>query len=176
MHAATTMRAASPRVEFVPGEVPALLGLTAMAIYGCVPETDQMPTIGWMIVGLFAIEVVTRTTSAVGVHTLAAAIVLWSGVYGATGRGSAIVGAWFAFWPLVLVVGSMLAFNSQPPRRWVIGLIGGMAAIAVARTGAIDTDTTPALVAVAVAAPVSIAAAWAVARLSVGADDSTSRR
>ena len=38
-------------IDWTPGEVPALLGLTAIAIYGCVPETDQMPAIGVMLAG-----------------------------------------------------------------------------------------------------------------------------
>lgn len=156
------MRTASHRVEFAPGELPALLGGSALAIYACVPETGQMPTIGRMLTGLFAIEVVTRTRSTWPVDALAAGIVLWSGLYGATGRGSAIVGTWFACWPIVLVVASMLVVYSQPPQRWVIGLIGTAAAIAVARTGAIDQNTSPAVIAVAVAAPLSIVAAWVV--------------
>ncbi len=92
-------------IDWTPGEVPALLGLTAIAIYGCVPETsNQMPAIGVMLASLFVIELIARRPSAPLVHAVAAGIVLWSGLYGATGRESAIVGALFAFWPLVLVV------------------------------------------------------------------------
>ncbi len=47
-------------IDWSPGEVPALLGLTAIAIYGCVPETDQMPAIGVMLAALFVIELVAR--------------------------------------------------------------------------------------------------------------------
>jgi hypothetical protein len=162
--------AASRQVEFAPGELPALFAGSALAIYACVPETGQMPTIAWMLVGLFTIEVVTGTRSAWSVTALAAGIVLWSGLYGAAGRGSAIVGASFAFWPVVLVVASMLMANSRPPQRWMIGLIGTGAAVAVARTGAIEPNTAPAVVAVAIAAPLSIAAACAVIRTTTRAD------
>ena len=171
------MDAGRRSIEFAPGELPVLLGYAAIAIYGCVPETDQMRTIAWMVVGLLVIELVTRTASALPVQILAAAIVLWSGLYGATGRGSAIVGAWFAFWPLVLVIGSALVFGLRAsPQRWLVGLIGGLAAVAVARTGAIEPDTAPALLAVAVAAPVSIGVSWAVVRVSARADARTTRR
>jgi hypothetical protein len=156
------MRAASRPVEFAPGELPVLLGWAAVAIYGCVPETDQMPTIGAMVAGLFVIERVTRLPSALPIQLVATAIVLWSGLYGATGRGSAIVGAWFAFWALVMVLASAGVFGVRPSvERWVIGAIGGVAAVAVARTGAIEPTTGPALVAVAIAAPASLVLAWA---------------
>jgi hypothetical protein len=170
------MRAGSRRVEFAPGEFPALLGLTALAIYACVPETDQMPTIGWMIAGLFMVEFATRAPSAPAVNLLAAGIVLWSGLYGATGRGSAIVGTWFAFWPVVLVIGSVLLARSRPPQRWVIGLVGALAAIAVARTGAIEPTTAPAVIAVVIAAPTSVIAVWLVTVVSARRGVPASRR
>ena len=166
-------------IDWTPGEIPALLGLTAIAIYGCVPETsNQMPAIGVMLASLFLIELVAREPSAPIVHAVAAAIVLWSGLYGATGRESAIVGALFAFWPLVLVVivchwpGRDLP---RPVTRWVIGLIGGIAAVAVARTGALEPTVGPALLAVAIALPLSLAVALAVA-LAVGSISRTRDR
>jgi len=158
-------------VAFAPGEFPLLLAYAALAIYACVPETDQMPTVGWMIAGLLLIERVTRSRSALVVDALAGGIVLWSGLYGASGRGSAIVGAWFAFWPLVLAIGSTLLVRPlSKSRRWVIGLIGGLAAIAVARTGGIEPTTAPALIAVAIAVPVSMTAAVLAGMLGVQRD------
>ncbi len=130
-----------------------------------------------MVVGLLVVELVTRAPSATVVQLVAGGIVLWSGLYGATGRGSAIVGAWFAFWPLVLVIGSTLTLGPRPSRaRWLIGAIGGVAAIVVARSGGIEPTTRPALVAVAIAAPVSIVAAWAAVKLSARLDTRASRR
>jgi hypothetical protein len=160
------MRAASRRVEFAPGELPVLLGWAAVAIYGCVPETDQMPTIGALVAGLFVIERVTRLPSALPIQVVAAAIVLWSGLYGATGRGSAIVGAWFAFWPLLVMVALAVVAEPLPLRvRWTLGACAALAALVVARTGALATTTSPALAAVAVASTVSLAClAWIVVR------------
>ena len=168
----------SPRLlRFAPGELPFLLALAAVAIYGCVPETDQMATIGFLIAGLFVIEVVTRMPSAPIVSVTATLIVLWSGLYGATGRGSAVVGAWFAFWPLVLVALTAVLFGPlRLPVRLAIGLIGGTAAVAVARTGGIEPTTAPAVVAVAIAAPVSLLAAWAVVTVSRRYGGSANRR
>jgi hypothetical protein len=157
-------------IDWTPGELPALLGLTAIAIYGCVPETsDQMPAIGVMLAALFAIELITRRPSGLLVHAVAAGIVLWSGLYGATGRESAIVGALFAFWPLALVViVCHLPGRPQPTpvTRWIIGLIGGIAAVAVARTGALEPTVGPALLAVAIALPASLIAALLVESVS----------
>jgi len=155
------------RLRFASGEYPFLLGLAAIAIYGCVPETDQMPTIGVLVAGLILIEVATRASSALAVCVAATLVVLWSGLYGATGRGSALVGASFAFWPILLV----LAFGAAvgPLRlnvRLAVGLIGGVAAAVVARTGGIEPTTGPALVAVAVTAPVSVLLAGGVVAVS----------
>ena len=170
------MRGRSLHVEFAPGEFPVLLGYATLAISACVPETDQMPTVAWMVVGLLVIELVSRTPSALTVQLVAAGIVLWSGLFGAAGRGSAIVGAWFAFWPLVLVVGSALAFDIQPPRaRWLVGAIGGIAALAVARTGGLEPTTVPAVIAVAITAPASILVSWATVWFSSRPDARASR-
>ena len=152
----------SPLSHLCPVEFPWLLGMTALATYLCVPETDQMPAIGVMVASLAVIELIARRPSGTSVQVVAAAIVLWSGLYGATGRESAVVGALFAFWPLVLVGGAALWLRGRERpvagrlQRWGIGLTGGIAAVAVARTGAIQPTVGPALVAAGVAAVASI--------------------
>jgi hypothetical protein len=156
---ATTGDAADPPLsQLSPAEFPWLLAMTALAVYLCVPETDQMPAIAAMIVCLAVIEIVARRPSGPIVQVIAAGIVLWSGLYGATGRASAIVGAIFAFWPLVLVFGVALVRlrRERPtiglPQRIGIGLVGGIAAVAVARTGALQATVGPAILSAAIAA------------------------
>jgi hypothetical protein len=140
---------------------PLMLAAAALATYLCVPETDQMSTIGLMTVGLLLIELVTRQRSAPIVIAAGAAVVLWSGLYGATGRDSAIVGAIFALWPVVIVPIVALirpVLRARPePVAWAIALIGAVAAVAVARTGALQPTVRPAIVAVAIVAPISLA-------------------
>lgn len=151
----------SAHTQLSPGEFPWLLAMTALAVYLCVPETDQMRAIAAMVVCLGLIEIVARRPSGPIVQIAAAGIVLWSGLYGATGRASAIVGVFFAFWPLVLVfgVGLWRLRREQPaiglPQRVGIGLVGGLAAVAVARTGALQATVGPAILAATIAAVAS---------------------
>jgi hypothetical protein len=161
------MPRASPLPDLTPGEYPMLLGWAALAIYGCVPETGQMSTIGLLVIGLLLAEVATGNRSHWAVHALATLVVLWAGLYGATGRGSAVVGAWFAFWPIVLVaLTSIIAGPIRPTIRWMIGAIGGLAAVGMARTGGIEPTTTPALMAAGVAGLLSLIAAAGVLAIS----------
>lgn len=140
----------------LPGAVPALIGVMQFAIYCCVPETDQIPQVVFAVVVLLALEVAALRPMPWWLVLAVVGLVMWSGLFGATGRESALVGALFAAWPLVLVltgVGSSV----------VAAGLGSVAAVAVARTGALQPTVRPALSAVAVAAFVTLAA-LAVAR------------
>ena len=143
-------------IDWTPGEVPALLGLTAIAIYGCVPETDQMPAIGVMLAALFVIELITRTPSAPVVHAVAdrhrAVVGPLRGDRAGVGhrRRAVRVLAARARRDRVSVAGPPAAAASACDGA--IGLIGGIAAVAVARTGALEPTIGPALLAVAIAA------------------------
>ena len=78
-----------------------------------------------------------------------------------------------SFWPLVLVVLVCYLPGRSQPRpvvRWIIGLTGGVAAVAVARTGALEPTIGPALVAVAIALPTSAVVALLVVTLSPTGD------
>lgn len=137
-----------------PGTVTlALLGAAA-ASYACVPETDQFPTAVVPVVVTGLVELAGRRHAARLWHCAVALLVLWAGVYGATGRPSALVGTLFAWWPLAAAA---LFVRPRAP-RWAgpaIVVIGALAAGLVARTGGVADTVTPALVAVAVAAPLS---------------------
>jgi hypothetical protein len=151
-----------------PGVWPLTLTAASIAIYGCVPETTHLPAFGLMTIGLAIVEVATRQRSAPIVFCVAAALVLWAGLFGATGRESAIVGAIFAFWPVVIVPIVTVVVPGLRRRHelvsWVISAIGAVAAVGVARTGAIEPTVGPAYLAVAIAAPSSLAIAVGVAR------------
>ncbi|MEO1058452.1 MAG: hypothetical protein AAFY28_16210 [Actinomycetota bacterium] len=144
------------QVRSAPGEVPALLAMTWLATYACVPETDHLADIAVAIVGVLLIELGTQAASLL-VHVGTALVMLGAGWHGATGRASAEIGAVFAFWPLVLAGGAVLVTPSPPPLhvRFVAGSIGGVAALAVARTGALEPTAVPAWVAIVIAAPIS---------------------
>ena len=133
----------------LPGAVPALIGVMQFAIYCCVPETDQIPQVVFAVVVLMALELAADRPMPWWLVLAVVGLVMWSGLFGATGRESALVGALFAAWPLVLV----LAGVGSPV---VAASVGSVAAVAVARTGALQPTVRPALVAVAVAAFVSL--------------------
>ena len=139
-----------------------VLGSTAV-MYACVPETDHF---GWIAIApatLAAIELQRgrRVSSSwiIGV----AHLVWWAGIYGATGRESAFVGAWFAWWPtLVVAVMSPWVARIRSPRWLTATVLVAPLVVAtgvVARTGAVEPTVEPALAAVGVAAPASAAVA-----------------
>jgi hypothetical protein len=151
-----------------PGALPLAIAAAAVATYGCVPETDQLVPVGICVGGVALVELASLHRLPIVWHASVAGLVLWAGIYGATGRQSALVGALFAFWP-VLIVPVVAALRpsvrrTREPARWLIAVIGAGAAVAVARTGALQPTIGPALVAAAVWGGVSLAAALAVAR------------
>jgi hypothetical protein len=140
-----------------PGLVPLLIGAAQFTIYCCVPETDQIPDVSGAVVLLLIVELGIRRAVPWWLHTALFGFVLWTGIYGATGRESALVGALFAGWPLVLA--AVVA-----RRQFAATAIGAVAAVVVARTGALQPTVEPAMVAVAIAAPVSAITAWLASR------------
>ncbi len=136
-----------------PGSIPALIGVVQFAIYCCVPETDQIPQVVAAVVVLIALEISAARTMPWWLIVAVFGLVLWSGLFGATGRDSALVGTLFATWPLVLVLVGVLAGVGSPR---VDATVGSIAAVAVARTGGLEPTVRPALVAVVVAAVVSM--------------------
>jgi hypothetical protein len=151
-----------------PALVPLVLGGSAVAVYAAVPETDQMRRVAVVLATLGVFELATRKMLPLPWHAAAAAIVLWSGIYGATGRQSALVAAVFALWPVPLVrlLCRWRAAPAPPPTAIMVAGIGIVAAVVVSRTGGIATTALPAVVAVGVAASVSTAAALALQRWS----------
>jgi hypothetical protein len=159
---------ATRRLLATPGAVTATALAGAVAVYGCVPEvSNQMPVVFVLIGVTLVAEVVLRRSAPLAWHGLLAAVVLWAGLYGATGRERAFIGTWFALWPMVIVpvvavIQPRLARTTEP-LRWLVAGIGAVAAVTVARTGALEAGVAPALVSVAVWGPLSLVLAVAVA-------------
>ena len=161
-----------------PGDAPLVVAAVLLAAFLCVPETDQVLRIAFVVTVLAIGEGVGRWRAPLVVVGLVAAYVMWAGVYGATGRQSALVGALVAWWPVLIL--PLLALwrpgVSELPvgTRGVVVAIAAAASVLVARTGALAPTIGPALVATAVALPASLAAAAAVATVSVRRSHGTS--
>jgi len=126
----------------------ALLG-SAVAVYGCVPETDQMREVGIVVAAGGVAEVVLRRRLPTAALLAAAAFVEWSALFGATGQARALVGGLFALAPLVAVAAV------REGARWrsqAVAVVWVIASVAMARTGGIATSLPPAVQASALCA------------------------
>ena len=143
--------------------MPALLFGALVAMYGCVPETDQIPPVAMLLLALAVIELIAPGPLPWTAHACGVGVVLWAGVYGATGRESALVGALFALWPLLLLplVSLAVRWTSRLPLlvRWIIAAQATIATLIVARSGALEPTVRPALRAVLAWGGASAAAA-----------------
>lgn len=146
-----------------PGALSCAQASCAVAVFGCVPETSNQMGYVFVFIGAgLAVELVTGAQLPLAWHWTVTVVVLWSGIYGATGRQSAFVGALFALWPLVIAPLVKATLRQSRGRRvseqtWgVVISLGSIASVAVARTGALNRSIWPAVVAVAIAAPTSI--------------------
>jgi len=141
----------------------ALLAGSAAAVYGCVPETDQMREVGVVVVAGAVVEVVRRLPLPAPALVGAWGLVAWSALYGATGRPSALIGGLFA---LVAPVAAGLAARRGFVAAFRVGGVWAVAALVVARTGGIEPTTRPAVVAALVGALVAAAVSALVWRRS----------
>jgi hypothetical protein len=146
-----------------PGWTPGLiLGVIAIN-YACVPETDHFVEIAVLPALLIGAELWSNRRLPWGVLVATAAFVLWGGVYGATGRESALVGALFSWWPVVtLPCFARWLPTVRTPRLVSLALVIvplASAPAVVSRSGALEPTVGRALSEVAVAAPVSLAVA-----------------
>lgn len=161
---------AAQRLMPRPGVLTLAIGAVAVATYACVPETDQLTPVGICVAGVAVVELASWRSLPIVWHASLAGLVLWAGIYGATGRQSALVGALFAWWPVLIVPVVALVVprlgRGHEPVRWLVALIGAGAAVTVARTGALEPTIDPALVAVAVWGAVSLVASLALAALA----------
>jgi hypothetical protein len=160
-----------------PSLVPWLVMCACAATYACVPETDQIPQVALVAAAALVVHLI---TNAIGrpvhwlLHVVVAAWVLWAGIFGATGRQSALIGALYSWWPFVLL---LVVAHRLPPtlglwrrldpaarrttRRaaltwWEVAAVAAVATAAVARTGALEPTVRPAVVAVVIATVASV--------------------
>jgi hypothetical protein len=148
-----------------PGAVPGALLAVLLAMYLCVPETDQFVVAALIPLALLTLELVRREQFGIEWYAVAAFSVAWAGMFGASGRQSALVGALFAWWPILLpwMISRLTGVRSR--RSVIVSMtMGAVAALLFARTGGIsDSGVTAALVVVALAA-VSVGGGWLIAR------------
>jgi hypothetical protein len=148
-----------------------LLG-SAAAVYGCVPETDQMREVAVVVAAGGVVELLLRRP--LPAPTLAAAfgLVEWSALYGATGQARALAGGLFALTPLVAVAAvATLHARSRPTvgpawLPWSIAATWVVAALTMARTGGIATSLRPAAWAAAVCGAAAAAISAVLVRLA----------
>lgn len=160
------MRRLLPR----PGDVPLVLCAVLLVSYLCVPENDQIHRVATVVALVAIAEGVSRRRLPILALAVVASYVMWAGVFGATGRQSALVGTLVAWWPFVL--GPLLVRWRPALARagpWTMGAITAIAATAaavVARTGALEPTIGPALIATAIAIAASLVVAAIVAAVS----------
>ena len=150
-----------------PGVAPVPLLVTLLAIGLCVPETDQLAVASIVPVGLVVAELALRRQLGVSWYVVATASVGWAGLFGATGRASALAGALFAWWAFVMV---LIVVRRSPDLAgrdlFVVLLLGGVASLVMARTGGITTTPWVIVVSVLACGAVSLGAAVAAGRLN----------
>ncbi len=153
-----------------------VLGAAAVAIYGCVPETGQMAEVGVLLACGGGAELVRRRALPAAFVAAGGGVVLWSGVYGAAGRQSALIGALFSvaatLWvPVACRVWRSLGVSTEA-WRWVVAVVAAAASVGMARTGGLERTAGPALLAAGAWAAMVVAVTWL---LAVGAGGSGAR-
>ena len=152
-----------------PGLAPATIVATLVAVGLCVPETDQMAIAAFLPLGVVAAELLARRQLGVEWYAVASASVLWAGMFGSSGRESALVGALFAWWAVVLLpLANMVRPVTSRGAPVVVAAIGAVAVVVVARTGGIADSARPAWIAAASVALVSFGSAVAALALAAG--------
>jgi hypothetical protein len=147
-----------------PGLAPLPVAAALIAVALCVPETGPVYLAAVVLGGVVVLELATRQQADIAWYALAAGLVGWVGLYGASGRLSALVGALFAWWAVVLLwaVDRLVGLRSTLGAT-LVAAVGLVAVVAVARTGGVADSAAPAVAAAALAAAGSLAVAAVVA-------------
>jgi hypothetical protein len=138
-----------------------------VAIWLCVPETNQLPIVAIVPGVLVALEFAVGRQAPIEWYVAAAVCIGWGGLFGASGRTSAFIGAMFAWWVLLLpIVVEAMRRKSTGRRDVVVMFIGVAAVIVFARTGGIASDGTIAVLLLPVVAAASLLLGLAAASLA----------
>jgi len=157
------VRALLPR----PGVAPLTIVAVLFAVFLCVPETDQLPIVALVPVALVFLEIVERRQMPIEWYMVAAAAVGWGAMFGATGRQSALAGALFAWWAVLLPGFISIGWKVASARSALaIAGVGAIAAVVMARTGGIADSWSIILASAALCGSISLLAAVAIARKS----------
>ena len=158
---------ATRRLLPIPGAAPATIVATLGAVGLCVPETDQMAIAALLPLGVVAAELIGRRQVGVEWYAVASASVLWAGVFGTSGRQSALIGALFAWWAVTLLpTVNLVRSVGTRAAAVVVAVIAAVAVVVVARTGGIAETARPAWLAAVVSGAVSFTSALVVVRAS----------
>lgn len=136
------------------------------AVHVCVPENGRTAEVGLLVACGGVAEFLMRRRLPLPVWSAIATAVLWTAVFGASGRARAVIGGLFAVTPLIataLVVRPRRAVRPlTETRRWLIAFVWLAAAWIVARTGGIAETTSAAWISVAIASGIALPVSFAV--------------
>lgn len=159
----------------VPGLAPLALLATTVVVTLCVPETDQLPIVVLLPGALVLLEILERRQLPVEWYAVSAATIGWGALYGATGRQSALAGALFAWWTVLLpATAHMLKPVRDLWRAVALLVVAGVAAAAFARTGGITDRTAEIVISLVACAVASIVIAMWLARGNAAIVDESS--
>ena len=142
---------------------------SAIAVYACVPETDQMREVGVVVAAGGLAEVLLHRRLPTPALVAAMAFVEWSALYGATGQARALAGGLFALAPLPAVAAVARLLESRAAPSWLFPAVGGVwvgGAVVMARTGGIATSLTPATEAAAACGVAAVVLSAGLVRLA----------
>jgi hypothetical protein len=157
-----------------PGVAPLTILAALAAVALCVPETDQLPIVALVPVALVVLEIVERRQMPIEWYMVAATAVGWGAMFGATGRQSALAGALFAWWAVLLP--GFVALKLRVESTWsalAIAGVGAAAAVVMARTGGIADTWSVVFASAAACSVISLLVALAIARESAAKDGRT---
>ena len=148
------------RSALPPVIAPLPLAAALLAVALCVPDTDQIPFAALVVALPLVVELLTRRRSDLVWYAAAAAVIAWAGLAGSAGRASALVGALFAWWAIVIVeVVRRILPGMSAGATSATAALGAVAVVVMARTGGIADSGAVALVVAVVIAGVSLGAA-----------------